>query len=243
MTDQGSQPTRADTEAIGGAHDPTVVGVPPVGPEAAPGDAGGEGPPPGSPPPPWGPPPRDRRLWIIVALLVAIVIVLVLLLLLRDDDGDGDGDATTTTSETTTTLEEETTTTAEETTTTESTTTTTEATTTTAAAPPVTADPAQCREAGSDPGNPNPAAQAVFIAWTRGDEACARELMTDQAFDQLFARDGRDATDDFQSCVEEEVPEPVMDCAFTYPGGATHYVMRFVPTGGWEVVEVYQVAD
>jgi len=207
MTDQGSQPTRADTEAIGGAHDPTVVGVPPVGPEAAPGDAGGEGPPPGSPPPPWGPPPRDRRLWIIVALLVAIVIVLVLLLLLRDDDGDGD------------------------------------ATTTTAAAPPVTADPAQCREAGSDPGNPNPAAQAVFIAWTRGDEACARELMTDQAFDQLFARDGRDATDDFQSCVEEEVPEPVMDCAFTYPGGATHYVMRFVPTGGWEVVEVYQVAD
>lgn len=239
MTDPGDQPTRVDTEAIAGANDPTVVGVAPIGPETEAGLGGGDGPPPGSPPP-WGPPPRDRRPWILVALLAAIVLVLLLLLLLRDDGSDDDGSTTTTTSETSTTLEE---TTTSESTTTSSSTTTTETTTTTTGAPPVTADPAQCREAGADPGNPDPAAQAVFIAWTRGDVACARELMTDEAFDQLFARPGADATDVFQGCVEQDEPEPHVDCAFTYEGGATHYRMRFSPTDGWQVVEVYQVAD
>lgn len=239
MTDQGNEPTRVDTPSVGGPHDPTVVGVPPVGPEPVTQTGGVEGPPTGGPPP-WGPagPPPDRRPWVIAGILGLIAIVAIALLLVGGDD-DEDG-----TSETSTTVEE--TTTSESTTTSASTTTeaptTTEAATTTEA-PPVTADPAQCREAGSDPTDPESPAQAVFIAWTRGDEACADELMTDDALAELFARDGSGATDVFQGCTEQADPEPHTDCAFTYEGGATHYKLVFSPTDGWQVYDIEQVAD
>jgi hypothetical protein len=169
--------------------------------------------------------------------MAAIALVAVLLLVLAGDDDEDDvaGDATTTVP-----------TTLESTTTTEATTTTTEATTTTlsdTAVPPVTADPEQCDEAGANPLDPDPAAQAVFQAWERGDEACARLLMTDDAFDELFARDGSGATDVFQGCEEQADPEPYVDCAFTYEGGATHYLMRFSPLAGWTVYDITQVAD
>lgn len=243
MTDQGNDPTRPDTPAVGGPHDDTVIGPPPVGPEPVTETSGAEGPPPGSPPPPWGPggPPPDRRPWIVAGILALIAIVAIALLLLSgDDDEDDAGDTTTTSVEETTTTEE--TTTSESTTTTEAATTTTDAATTTEA-PPVTADPAQCREAGSDPTDPESAAEAVFTSWTRGDEACAAELMSDDALDELFARDGTDATDELQGCTEQADPEPHVDCAFTYEGGATHYLMRFSPTDGWQVYDIEQVAD
>ena len=114
---------------------------------------------------------------------------------------------------------------------------------TTSAVTGVTADPAHCAEAGSDPANPDPAAQAVFIAWTRGDRACAAELMAPSALDQLFARDGTGATDVFQGCNEVTEPDPAFDCAFTYEGGATHYTMVFSATDGWQVNGIHQVAD
>jgi hypothetical protein len=170
--------------------------------------------------------------------MAAIALVAVLLLVLAGDDDEDDvaGDATTTAP-----------TPLESTTTTDDTTTTTEATTTTlpsdTAVPPVTADPEQCDDAGSNPLDPAPAAQAVFQAWERGDEACAQLLMTDDAFDELFARDGSGATDVFQGCEEQADPEPYVDCAFTYEGGATHYLMRFSPLAGWTVYDITQVAD
>lgn len=237
MTDQGGDPTRTDTPAVGGPDDPTVVGAPPVGPEPVTGTGGAEGPPPGSPPPPWGPDGErpDRRPWIIAALLGLIALVAILLLLLGgDDDDDSPGTTTTTTTESTTTTEPTTTTT-------ETTTTTTEAPTT-SAAPPVTADPAQCTELGGST-DPEPVAQAVFIAWTRGDTACADPLMTDDAMDELFSRDGSSASDVFQGCTEVDEPDIHWDCAFTYPGGSTHYLLQDSAIDGWQVYDIEQVAD
>jgi hypothetical protein len=180
--------------------------------------------------------------WIVAAVLAVIVLILLGLLLWGGDDGDDDDSASSTTSSSTTsTTEQETTTsTTEQETTTSS---TPPDSTTSTTTPPVTADPAQCAEAGSDPTNPDPAAVAVFVAWTRGDVDCADPLMTDDALDELFARDGSDATDVFQGCFEVDEPDPHMDCAFTYLGGSTHYLMNFSPTDGWQVYDVNQVAD
>lgn len=114
------------------------------------------------------------------------------------------------------------------------------ATTASTQAPSVTAVPSQCAEAGADSNNPDPAAQAVFIAWTRGDRACAAELMAPKALDSLFVRDGSGATDQFQGCDHPGIA--TVDCAFTYEGGATHYKMVF-GAGRWKVDDVYQVAD
>lgn len=198
------------------------------------------------------PPPPDRRLWIIAGILAVIAVIAVALLVTSMDDDDEDDVATvdstlvestttgsttsstTSTSTTTTTSEpEETTTSAPE----EST------TSTEAPEPPVTAEPALCREAGSDGTDPGAAAQTVFEAWTRNDTACARELMSDEALDELFSRSGAEARDDFQGCWEYTESDPHFDCAFTYEGGSTHYRLSFSPTDGWKVYDVYQVAD
>jgi hypothetical protein len=180
---------------------------------------------------------NKKWVWAIAAILIVIALLL-LWFFLQDDDGDDDsGSGTTTSSSTSSTSTSSTS---------SSTTSTTDApatTTTAGGTPPVTADPAQCRDAGSDPDDPAPAAEAVFVAWTRGDIACADELMTDDALDDLFARDGSEATDEFQGCTEVEDPDPATDCAFTYPGGSTHYLLNFSPTDGWQVFEVQQVAD
>ncbi|NLD78485.1 MAG: hypothetical protein GX643_17675 [Acidimicrobiales bacterium] len=199
------------------------------------------------------PPDAQRRLWIIAAILAVIAVIAVALLfttILDEDDDDpvATTDSSLVESTTTSTSSTSTTSTTTSTTTTtsepeEESTTTAPDTTTTTSEPPITADPAQCRDAGADPTYPDSAAQAVFIAWTRGDTACARELMDDEAFDQLFSKSGAEATDDFQGCWETDEVGPNSDCAFTYEGGSTHYVMRFSPTDGWQVSEIYQVAD
>jgi len=180
----------------------------------------------------------DRRwLWIALAALVALVIGLLLFMMMQDDDDDDPTtDITTSTTVSTTTSSTEATTS-----TTSGATTTTEADTTTTTA--AGTDPVECREAGSDSTDPETPAQTVFTAWTEADEPCAAELMTDDALTELFARDGSGATDEFQGCFEVEDPDPATDCAFTYPGGSTHYLMNFSPTDGWQVFEVNQVAD
>lgn len=228
MSDQGFEPTRA---------------VPPVG--------GSGAPPPGGPPrgpagpPPAGPPPPDNRLWIIAGILAVIAVVAITVLIVNGSDDDevattDTSEPTTTTSTSTTTT---TTTTVPESTTTTSTTTTTEPVTTTSEPSPVTIDVEECREAGADPADPEAPALTVFSAWTQGDGACAQELMSDEAFDQLFARSGSGAQDTFQGCTEIDEGDPHFDCAFTYEGGSTHYRMNFSATDGWTVFDVYQVAD
>lgn len=217
MTDPRDEPTRVD--APGG--DPTRLQGPVGPPPAGPGPGG---------PPREGP---DRRVWIIVALL-AVIAVLLALLLLSDDDGDDEATGDTSTSLATTT--------SSSTSTTEPPTSTTDAPGT-SAAPPVTLDPDDCAAAGEGPAQPGLAAETVFEAWTLGDEACADLLMTDDALAELFSRDGTGATDQFQGCTEVDQPDPHADCAFTYEGGATHYLLQFSPTDGWQVFDIDQVAD
>jgi hypothetical protein len=67
--------------------------------------------------------------------------------------------------------------------------------------------------------------------------------MTNVALTELFNRDGEGADQTFQGCTEQELPDPHTDCAFTYEGGATHYLMSFSDTDGWKVYDVTQVAD
>lgn len=221
MTDHDPDPTRVEQ-----AVDPTSVFAP----------EGAGGPPTGVLPPvgrgPAGPPPPDRRPWVIAGLVVLILAMLVLLVLTRDDGDEGTATSSTTTSEPSTTTS----------TSTSSTTSTTVATTTTQA-PVVTVPPAECKAAGAGPAKPGTAAQAVYDAWTRGDQACAAELMTAPALAKLFARDGTGAQDAFQGCSEVLLPDPHVDCGFTYEGGATHYLLRYGATSGWQVYDVTQVAD
>ena len=184
---------------------------------------------------------RRRRLLAIVAGLVVVGLIVLVVFMLGGDDDDADSAAATSTTASTTSMVASTSTVQESTTSTALATTTVPSPAT--STPPVTAVPAQCAEAGSDPDDPGPAAQAVFVAWTRGDTACAAELMTPEAQASLFARDGSGATDVFQGCSEVTDPDPHTDCAFTYEGGSTHYRMNFSATSGWTVFEVYQVAD
>jgi cytoskeletal protein RodZ len=193
------------------------------------------GPPPRPPagPPPGRPEPPDRRPWILVGLLGAIVVVLIAILLLRGDDDDtvaGEGSTTTSSvadSSTSSTSAPS------------STTSTTAATTTTSTAS--TVDPAECTAAGASQTKVGAAAQALFDAWVRGDEACARELTTDAARAELFSRDGTGAQDQLQGCEEKLLPTVHADCTFSYEGGATHYLGRF--DGGWRFYDIEQVAD
>lgn len=221
MSDPELDPTRIDQPAV---PDPTTV-QPRVQGE-------GGGPPGGWEPPGRGAPPPDRRPWIIAALLGAIVLVLLLVLLLQgDDEDDAATGASSTTSSTSSTTSS-----------TSSTTSTTAASSTTAD-PVVTVPPEECAELGENPAQPGLAAGTVFDAWVRGDQACAAELMTAPALAELFSRDGEGATDDFQGCTEEDEPDPHADCAFTYEGGATHYLMSYSATEGWKVFDIEQVAD
>jgi hypothetical protein len=219
MTDQ--DPTRVEQ-----AVDPTSVFAP----------EGAGGPPTRALPPTGGPPPPDRRPWIIAAVLALIVLMLVLLLVLQgddDDDGDVDASSTTTTAQVTSTSSSSS----------SSTSTSTTAEPTTTVAPVVTVPPDDCADAGEGAAKPGLAAETVYDAWVRGDEACAAELMTAPALAELFSRDGEGANDTFQECFEEDLPDPHTDCAFTYEGGSTHYLMNFSPTDGWQVYDITQIAD
>lgn len=223
--DPDLDPTRADVPRV----DVTSVFVPGEG-------AGGGAAPPDEPwVPSEPPPPPDRRPWIIVGLLAAIVVVLILVLLLRDDGNTSDS-AGTTTSEVSTSTSSSTTTSVVSTT-------STTAPPTTTTSPVVTAPPATCADAGTDPAKPGLVAQTVYDAWVRGDQTCAATLMTPAARAELFSRDGAGATDVFQGCTQEQLPNDQADCAFTYDGGATHYQQKYDATDGWKVFDITQIAD
>jgi hypothetical protein len=213
------EPTRADTPV----SDPTM---------AMPASAGG--PPPVDPPPPppdEPPPPRNWRPWILGGL-AALVVALGLALVFLDDDETTTTDSTTTTEETTTT---------EATTTTPAPTTTTTAPTTTTTSPPSTVDPARCVSSGPD--EPEPTAEVVYEAFTLGDRACAGNLATAEAVDQLFSIPGAGAGWTFEGCVPQDVPDPHTLCSYRFEGGSTSFRMSYSDTEGWTVYEVFQVAD
>ena len=192
--------------------------------------------------PPPGPPPRDNSWlpWAIAGVLAAIVLVLVLLLLVNDDDDDTSDLATSVTSSTTST-------TAPATTTTLAATTTSGApaavsTTTSTAAPGPTIAPARCT-GDTDPAKPALPAMTLYDAWRIGDRDCAEKVATDAAVDTLFKLKAGGPDWEFQGCTEVDEPDPHGDCAFTYEGGSTHFKQRYSDTSGWEIFEVYQVAD
>jgi hypothetical protein len=214
--------------------DPTRVDVPVTDDptQAMPAPVPG-GPPPGGPPPPVDEPPRGpggRGGWILAGLLALILLIGLVLLLLDDDDDD----ETATTDTTTTTLLEETTTS-----TTEATTSTTAAPTT--SAPPSTVAPASCISGG--PGDPESSVEVLYEAFTLRDRTCAEELATDEAVEALFAIPGEGDDWVFQGCEEQDLPDPHVDCAYTFPGGATHFRTTYSPVDGWVVYEVFQTAD
>jgi hypothetical protein len=194
------------------------------------------GPPPVGPTPTGEPPrePRDWRPWVIGGLVALIVLLgLAIVLLGGDDETASDGTTTTTTEPTTTTTTTEPTTTTTAPTTTASTTTTT--------SPPATVAPGLC--VSSAPDDPDTTAQVVYQAYTLGDRACAGNLATATAVDQLFAIPGGGGGWTFQGCFDEEVPDPHTVCSFTFEGGSTSFRMSYSDTEGWTVYEVFQTAD
>jgi hypothetical protein len=234
MSDPGYEPTQVNQPPVGGPPPGEPPPTPPSGVPQTGGPPPPGGTPPGEPPPPEEP--QDWRPWIIGGLVALIVLIVLALLLLGGDDDDEAGDTTTTSTSSSTTTSTSSTTT--------STTTTAPPTTappqaTTTAAPPVTVDPELCAADGTDPDDPETPAQTVMDAWFRGDERCAAELMTPAARADLFSRDPSGTDEEFQGCFE--VPDADTDCAFTHPGGSTHFLMNF--DDGWLVVDVFQVAD
>lgn len=227
MSDHDPDPTRVERAvdettvfSAQGAGVPPTAGIPPVFDDRT-------------------PPPPDRRPWIIAAVLGLIVLMLILLLVLQDDDGDDVDASSTTTSEQVTSTSSSSSSSSSSSTTTS----TTAPAPTTTATPAVTVPPEECAEAGEGPAKPGLAAETLYDAWVRGDEACAAELTTPAALAELFSRDGTDASDEFQGCTEEDVPDAPVDCAFTYEGGSTHYLMSFSDTAGWQVYDITQTAD
>lgn len=217
--------------------DATRVDVPATDPTMAmPAATGGR--PPGSPPPTGG---RsgdgpDRRGWILAGLLAAVVLAGLAALLVGDDDESTASGTSTTTS----TTVADTSTTSSSTTTTPSTTTTAPPATTTTA-PPVTVAPALCTS--GEPDDPDHSVQVLYQAYTVRDRDCAEAIATDDAVDSLFSIPGYGDGWEYQGCTEQDVPDPHLDCAYTFTGGATHLRIRYSETDGWVAYEVYQTAD
>lgn len=216
--------------------DATRVDVPVTDPTVAMPAAAGGGPP-GSPPPTGG---RsgdgpDRRSWILAALLVAVVLAGLAALLLGGDDDE----STTTTTTTTSTTVADTSSTSSSSTTASST--TTSAPTTTTTAPPVTVAPALCTS--GEPDDPDHSVQVLYQAYTVRDRDCAEAIATNDAVDTLFSIPGYGDGWEYQGCTEQELPDPHLDCAYTFTGGATHIRIRYSETDGWVAYDVYQTAD
>ncbi len=212
--------------------DPTRVDTPVSDPTMAMPASGGA-PPPTGPPPTQEPPaePPDRRPWILGALVVAILLIGLVLYLLSDDDDETSIDVVTTTTSSTTTSSSTTTTSAPPTT-------TTTATTTTLAPTPSTVDPARC--VSTEEGDPDGTAQVVYEAYTLDDRACAGNLMTADAIDQLFDIPGAGGGWTFMGC---EAMEDQTHCSFRFEGGSTTFRMAYGDDEGWTVYEVFQTAD
>ena len=218
--------------------DPTRVNMPTPGPvddptQAMPATAGGT--PAGGPPPPvMGPPPGadDRRGWILLGVLGSLVLILALALFLlsRDDDTDtATADTTTTSSDNTTTSSSTTSSSS------------TSSSTTTTAASPATVVPAQCTS--GEPDDPGYSVTTIYKAFTLRDRDCADKLGTTDAVDDLFKIPGKGSDWQYQGCDEEMVPDPHFNCAYTFPGGATHFRTSYNDVDGWVIYDVFQTTD
>lgn len=208
--------------------DPTRVDVPVTdATQAMPAVVGGPPPPPAPPP---GPPTESggNAGWILAGLLALVLLVGLAVLLLNDDD-----DASTSNTTTTSLLEDTTTTS-----TTEATTTTVAPTTT---APPSTIAPSACTSGAPD--DPDASVEVLYQAFGARDRACADELATEEAVDALFSIPGTGSDWQFQGCEEQDLPDPHVDCAYTFTGGATHFLTAFSAIDGWVIYEVFQTAD
>lgn len=216
--------------------DPTRVERPLADPTQALPLTGG-GPPTGGLPPIDEPPPGDddRRWWILGGLLLLVILVGGAALLLGGGDDDEAIDDTTTTTEATTTTTGPTT----------STTTTTEATTTssttTTEAPKTTVAPAKCTSGSPD--DADSSVQVMYEAFTLDDRDCAEKVATQEAVDQLWAVPGDGGGWEYQGCEEQQLPDPHLSCAYTFPGGATHFRTSYNDIDGWLIFEVFQTTD
>jgi hypothetical protein len=84
----------------------------------------------------------------------------------------------------------------------------------------------------------------VYLAYTLGDRACADQLMTPSAANELFAIPGQGAGWEFMGCTPQAQPAPPhTDCAFRFETGATHFRMTNDDAEGWQVYDVYQTTD
>jgi hypothetical protein len=227
--DPSGEPTAVDTPA---ADDTTQMpGATDDGPPTEPATPGE---PPSEPPATGEPPsePPDRRRWILIAVLIAILLAALAWLLLRDDSDDTETGGTTTTTESTTTTS---------TTTTTAPSTTSTAPTTTTTAPPTTIDPARC--VSSAPDDPDTTAELVYDAYVLGDRACAANVMTASALDELFTIPGAGGGWTFMGCQDVADPEPQTLCSYAFEGGSTTFRMSYSDADGWTVFEVFQTAD
>jgi hypothetical protein len=213
--------------------DPTRVEVPVSDPtQAMPAMA--VGPPGGGPPPRRAEPPSeppDHRGWILAGLFALVLLIGLAVLLLSDDDKTATDTTTTSTTLEGTTSSSSTTTTAP----------TTTAAPTTTTTPPVTVAPGLCTSGG--PNDPDKSAQVLYQAYALGDRSCAEELATADAVDTLFAIPGHGGGWRYQGCTDQTDPDPHVDCAFTFAGGATHFRTSYSATDGWIVFDVYQTTD
>ena len=108
-------------------------------------------------------------------------------------------------------------------------------------APPATIDPA--RFVTSSPDDPDTTAELVYDAFTVGDRACASNVMTASALDQLFGIPGAGGGWTFMGCQDVEDPDPQTQCSYAFTGGSTTFRMNYSDTEGWTVFEVFQTAD
>ena len=95
----------------------------------------------------------------------------------------------------------------------------------------------------SGPDEPEPTAEVVYEAFTLDDRACAANLATAEALDQLFAIPGAGAGWTLDGCQDQDVPDPHTLCTYRFQGGSTSFRMSYSETEGWTVYEVFQVAD
>lgn len=235
MSDQ--DPTRP-IEPIRPAESDATQVFPVVPDPVEPTDPGGPGGPidGGGLPPLYGPEPDRRWLWAI-GVVGALLIALILFLLLDR------GDKTTTAAPSSTTPSSSTT---SATSTTVPTTTAKPAVTasssTTAPSTTSTIAPARCT-GHTNPSDPEAPARTLYDAWRIGDRDCADKLASDKAVSDLFKLQPNGPEWSFQGCQEVADPDPHHDCAFTYEGGASHFLERYGAIDGWQIYEVQFVAD
>ena len=107
---------------------------------------------------------------------------------------------------------------------------------------PPSTRPDACRPAPDDPDTDG--GGRVRRLHRSDDRACASNLMTAAALDQLFAHPRRRRRVDVQGLPGRSTTPTRRRCAATrFEGGSTTFRMNYSDTDGWTVYEVFQTAD